>query len=275
MPQTTVNRQTVQLTHTMPSEWPWNLPEQKGSGYRKKLEGIKSSSELQQITRDAVAISPLKNANKKGFYSMPSEEAMDVIREFDTSQKDSDVVPIKVVRALASVLEDLTSLNAAISKSDLVYSTPPPASNRDSLEDQKWRKRMERLRLKSEETRYSNLTNNLPHVKEDDVTVRSMTYAASVGLNMIVAPISFGVFMYFFSGQIFSWVSNYEETDRSPNKTDIRRVITGVVSGVVMLFIEMILFVIRTHAIEKSVREKAKRKKVSPFGYTKPAASSN
>eukprot|EP00957_Ditylum_brightwellii_P038515 2911118-Ditylum_brightwellii.AAC.1 len=63
-----------------------------------------------------------------------------------------------------------------------------------------------------------------------------MTYAASVGLNMIVAPISFGVFMYFFAGQIFHWVAGeegqFDPRTSAANKTDIRRVIAGVVSGV-------------------------------------------
>lgn len=255
------------------SKWPWNLPEKHGSGFCKELEGIKLTSELIQINRDVLAISATKNTNLNSFYSMPTEEAKEIIREFDARQKDSDVMPFKVIRALTSILEDLTPLNEAIAKSNLVYSSQRPVSKEDSPEEQKWRKRMERLRLKAEETRYSNLTKNLPHVKEDDVTMRSMTYAASVGLNMIVAPISFGVFMYFFAGQIFSWVGSSEIDIDTPQKTDIRRVITGVVSGVIMLFIEMILFVIRTHTLEKSVRQKAKRKKISPFGYVKPATT--
>ena len=38
-----------------------------------------------------------------------------------------------------------------------------------------------------------------------------------------------------------------------------------------MLFVEMILFVIRTHAMDESILKKRKTKKLSPFGYTKPS----
>jgi hypothetical protein len=64
---------------------------------------------------------------------------------------------------------------------------------------------------------------------EDDVTTKSMTYAASVGLNMIVAPISFGVFMYFFAGAIFGWMTGNDdrESSRPHHQTDIKSVITG------------------------------------------------
>ena len=85
---------------------------------------------------------------------------------------------------------------------------------------------MDRLRLRAEEARYKKLTQNLDTYVEDDVTTKSMTYAASVGLNMIVAPLSFGVFMYFFAGAIFGWMSGDEE-EVNPRKTDIKSVITG------------------------------------------------
>jgi len=122
--------------------------------------------------------------------------------------------------------------------------------------------------LKNEETKYGKLTSNLQSKKnEDDITAKSMTYAASVGLNMIVAPISFGCFMYFFAGGIFDYFLEDEFSSRTLGGTDIKRVIVGVVSGVVMLFIEMILFVIRTHEFEAHQRRKQKKKNgTQPFG---------
>jgi len=97
-----------------------------------------------------------------------------------------------------------------------------------------------------------------------------MTYAASVGLNMIVAPISFGVFMYFFAGSIFNRFFGSDNDNDTSGNVDIKRVIAGVVSGVCMLFVEMILFVIRSHELDSSVRKKGKRKenRANPFGYT-------
>lgn len=63
-----------------------------------------------------------------------------------------------------------------------------------------------------------------------------MTYAASIGLNMIIAPLSFGCFMYFFAGGVMHlfWGSDDDE-NRHPtqiNAPDIKRVIIAVVSGV-------------------------------------------
>jgi len=85
---------------------------------------------------------------------------------------------------------------------------------------------------------------------------------------MVVAPLSFGVFMYFFAGSIFNRF--FDSDDRVNENIDIRRVIAGVVSGVFMLFVEMILFVIRSHELDASVRKKGRRRenRANPFGYT-------
>jgi hypothetical protein len=148
------------------------------------------------------------------------------------------------------------------------------SSQNSNNSDPKFQKRLERLRLQNEERSYLNLTTNLKtaaSLKDDNVTVKSMTYAASVGLNMIVAPISFGVFMYFFAGSIFNRFFGSDNDDKDNNgDIDIKRVIAGVVSGVFMLFVEMILFVIRSHELDASVRKKSKRRenRANPFGYT-------
>ena len=149
------------------------------------------------------------------------------------------------------------------------------SSQNSNNSDPKFQKRLERLRLQDEERSYLNLTTNLKtaaSLKDDNVTVKSMTYAASVGLNMIVAPISFGVFMYFFAGSIFNrFFGSDDDGDNDKNgDIDIKRVIAGVVSGVFMLFVEMILFVIRSHELDASVRKKSKRRenRANPFGYT-------
>lgn len=149
------------------------------------------------------------------------------------------------------------------------------SSQNSKNSDPKFQKRLERLRLQDEERSYLNLTTNLKtaaSLKDDNVTVKSMTYAASVGLNMIVAPISFGVFMYFFAGSIFNRFFGSDNDDDNENNgdIDIKRVIAGVVSGVFMLFVEMILFVIRSHELDASVRKKSKRRenRANPFGYT-------
>ena len=79
--------------------------------------------------------------------------------------------------------------------------------------------------------------------------------------------------MYFFAGSIFSRFFDSEidiNARTNMNQIDIRRVIAGVVSGVFMLFVEMILFVIRSHELDASVRKKGRRKenRANPFGHT-------
>lgn len=150
-------------------------------------------------------------------------------------------------------------------------------------------KRLERLRLHTEERSYSRLTTNIQHPaahrSADDITVKSMTYAASVGLNMIVGPLAFGTFMYFFAGGVLdhfflgdttTTTNNYNSSNHYSGHSgagggvDVRRVIAGVLSGAFMLFVEMILFVIRSHELDASVRKKGKRAeyRANPFGYT-------
>ena len=253
----------------MPSKWPWGLPERKKNASGKILEGIESTPTLRSVLSKAV---DERNNSKDGtFYSMPPDEAVALLEKF-LSEKDACAVPLEVIRAATSLLKDPTDLNAALS-TKLVFSEPVPPSTKTEEEARRFQKRMDRLRLRAEESRYKALTGNIDTYVAQDVTVKSMTYAASVGLNMIVAPISFGVFMYFFAGQIFSWISATPHVELRPHEVDIRRVIAGVVAGVAMLFIEMILFVIRTHTMDKSSRKKAEQMKtISPFGYAKPNA---
>lgn len=90
---------------------------------------------------------------------------------------------------------------------------------------------------------------------------------------MIVAPVTFGVFMYFFAGSIFGRFFPDNHANTHGNNVDIRQVIAGVISGVILLFIEMILFVIRSHELDASVRKKKRKKEYrsNPFGYTSRA----
>jgi len=75
--------------------------------------------------------------------------------------------------------------------------------------------------------------------------------------------------MYFFAGGILNRFFDNPNSNRGGN-IDIRSVIAGVISGVFMLFVEMILFVIRSDTLDTAVRKKSKRKenRANPFGYT-------
>lgn len=213
---------------------------------------------------------------KNALASMPISTAKQTLIDFQ-KESNAPAIPLSVIRAMYSILpaSDLVKLDRAIgnNSSSLIF-TDPPADTEDTPEARRFKKRMDRLRMQAEEKRYHKLTSNLDHVVDDDVTTKSMTYAASVGLNMIVAPISFGVFMYFFAAQIFSWVAggDAEEGAYAKDKVDIKGVIAGVISGVFMLVVEMLLFVIRSHTFDKEITKKKKKKTLSPFGYSKPDA---
>jgi len=196
---------------------------------------------------------------------MTIEEARCILSKYLDSPHD-DTFPICAVNAILLLNPKLVDqMEKAISKSKLRFT----GSTSEIVENKKWENRMERLRLKLEESKYTKLTSNLDTAVADDINVRSMTYASSVGLNMIVAPISFGVFMFFFSGHVFGWGL---EAELRPGHVDSRKVITAVVSGVIMLFIEMILFVIRSHEFDASITKKKKSNDLNPFGYSKKRA---
>uniref|UniRef100_A0A6T6FH22 Uncharacterized protein n=1 Tax=Craspedostauros australis TaxID=1486917 RepID=A0A6T6FH22_9STRA len=174
----------------------------------------------------------------------------------------------------------LQQLEQALRSSSLVFTMTgqpneeqlnQPLTQEEERQKQKFQKRMERLRLLKEENKYYRLTTNINasnNIADDDITTKSMTYAASVGLNMIIAPISFGTFMYFFAGSLLDWIfAGSFEAPKNNNAPDIKRVLIGVVSGVAMLFIEMILFVIRTHELERHTRKKNKNAAKKPFGH--------
>jgi len=202
--------------------------------------------------------------------------------------KHDDFLPLSDIQAIKYLINNssqsdnnkktqlIHQLETALQTTKLSFQPKPQPTT-----DPAFTKRLERLRLQDEERSYNNLTTNLKtasSIKDDNITAKSMMYATSVGLNMVVAPITFGIFMYFFAGSIFSrfFDSEIDINDRtSMNQIDIRRVIAGVVSGVFMLFVEMILFVIRSHELDASVRKKSRRKenRANPFGHTRKNAA--
>ena len=204
----------------------------------KTLAGVKATPELLSllsvcITKSAAATEKsssqdaLNSAVALAKAPLPLNEVLSLLK----SRSDNDIISLQVVRAMYSVLQSdtksLKNLESSLAQTRLVYSSPSPPE-KDTEEQKRFQKRMERLRLRAEEVCYMKLTQNLDTTVEDDVTTKSMTYAASVGLNMIVAPLSFGVFMYFFAGALFGWVVGDEGRELQPHQTDIKSVITGV-----------------------------------------------
>jgi len=282
--------------------------------YKKRLEGVHATDDLKQLLtlakeKSAAASSNSANADEAAEYvpgrPLTTDQAASLLQKFqltETSSSSDDYLPIRVVRAMEVVFQqqDETAAAAAASgknphellqqalhRTRLVFTPPPPSVDDDTVDEslltpqqRKFRKRLQRLRLRREQDRYSALTQNLGGsvaVQDDGITVKSMTYAASIGLNMIVAPLTFGVFMYFFAGALLDkfWPA---DPSAKPNSTDIKRVIAGVTSGVLMLFIEMILFVIRTHEMDKALRRKQRKssrlgQQQGPFGYYTAATS--
>jgi hypothetical protein len=263
--------------------------------HKKRLEGVQGTRELVELLQEALLIARKNDTSSSSASSSSFANARSVLLDFDATgittnknKEDAFTLPIKVIAAMKAVLSSTTADNNRVeqalqtSRTQLVFTSPPKASaeETENMEKQqkKYQKRMDRLRLQQEETKYSKLTSNLGKVvKDDDVTTKSMTYAASIGLNMIVAPLSFGVLMYFFAGSLLDYFYPTVQSKSAAltNSPDIRKVIMGVISGVAMLFIEMILFVIRTDEMDKAIRKKGKKRKQGPFGYYSSATTKN
>ena len=241
----------------------------------KVLEGVRLTDSLkeclieaQRRANDVMSELPLGPSSTKRsslLSPMTLQQARSQLTEY---HQENDTLPIAIIRAMFLLLGDERVEQALSTTSQQLAFTPMIPLDRDAPQQQKWKQRMQRLALLQEERSYSKLTNNLGKVVQDDVSIRSMTYAASIGLNMIVAPISFGVFMYFFAGGIidYVWAQPNDNARLAASTVDNRKVICGVISGVVMLIVEMLLFVIRTHEMDKAMRKKKKKKAVKPFG---------
>eukprot|EP00555_Chaetoceros_dichaeta_P008521 CAMPEP_0198258738 /NCGR_PEP_ID=MMETSP1447-20131203/8078_1 /TAXON_ID=420782 /ORGANISM="Chaetoceros dichaeta, Strain CCMP1751" /LENGTH=312 /DNA_ID=CAMNT_0043945923 /DNA_START=33 /DNA_END=971 /DNA_ORIENTATION=+ len=219
-------------------------------------------------------------------YIDEKEEEEDVNDE--STSPSSNSIPLNVIHATRSLIHHHNSKQSnetpspspptllmeleqsLLNAGKLIFHTNTPKQTEASkTHDAAYQRRLERLRFLSQERDYTKLTSNLDTTVAADVSVKSMMYATSVGLNMIVAPITFGVFMYFFSGALFGYWDGAIEHDKNSGKLDIRKVIIGVISGVAMMFIEMILFVIRNHEMDRHVTKKMKNEKRNPFGYVK------
>jgi Endoplasmic reticulum-based factor for assembly of V-ATPase len=234
--------------------------------YKKKLEGVSVNTAILEIWKECYSNVHVGHSLVSVAGNIQKKQAMQVLKEGPHPNQDPKYVPLKIVSALHTLVQGADSLDKALEGTTLFF-TPPPVEQEETDERRRFNQRMKKLRLQHEESKYVRLTNNLQHEVHDDITAKSMTYAASVGLNMIVAPLSFGCFMYFFAGGVFDYFLGEEFSSRTTGGTDIKRVIVAVISGVIMLFIEMTLFVIRTHEVEAAqLKKKKKKKAVQPFG---------
>lgn len=225
----------------------------------KKFLGVK-------LTRDVEnALSEIVNLAQKNHHQEDSDTK--TLSDMLSTAKTAGTIPLKamtIAKSLNPSTELLEKLNVSLEGTSLAYEAVP--SETVTADQESYQQRIARLKLKQEERRYSTLTKNLDHSKSDDATIKSMMYAASVGANMIVAPISIGILMYFFSGKLFDFVIPGYRPE--PGKIDIHGVIAGVITGVIMLFIEMILFVIRNHEMDRFISKKTKEQsQMNPFGY--------
>lgn len=234
--------------------------------YKKRLEGVESTPELQKLLQQALDKTTTASSSNND-----THESTTILQDYlqQSTPKCTNIIPFPVLRAAATMV----NLDPALSRTHLAYTQPPPFDPAR----QAYVQRLERLRLQQEERNYSKLTRNvMKHAQpQDDITAKSMTYAASIGLNMIVAPLSFGCFMYFFCGNLFGWNNDNDNTDNQQHNPvyQIRRVMVSVISGVVMLIVEMLLFVIRSHEMDKATRQKQKAQTPQPFGqYTSRTA---
>lgn len=228
---------------------------------RKKLEGISLTEDLKKVLDKICHDCQSDDAD---FYQL------DATLKDVTSKQFISISAISLAKSILlkkrpSDINTLHVLSNSLNGTKLCFSQP---QNQNGTTEE-YTKRINRLKLQQQERNYLKLTSNLDKTPADDATIKSMMYAATIGANMIVAPISIGVLMYFFAGKLFSFIT--PDYTREEGKVDIPGMIAGVITGAMMLFIEMILFVIRNHEMDKFVTKKMKKGK-HPFGYDKKAA---
>lgn len=224
--------------------------------------------------------------NSTSFSSLPLI-AVRALRSVFVHLNDEELIRNKEYKTNNSPQQDeqrkkqqspLHRLELALSRTQLCFKNKKcdekNSSEQIRLSKERYKTRMERLRMRSDERKYTKLTSNIDRYVADDVSVKGMMYATSIGLNMIVAPIATGTVMFFFAGALFNWIEGDNDgvagkSNRNNNGAiDIKRIIAGVVSGVAMLIIEMVLFVIRSHEMDRHVCKKVKIKgEENPFGF--------
>ena len=129
-----------------------------------------------------------------------------------------------------------------------------PASTRTPTEEVSYRARLDMLNRKVLDRQYASLTGslgsstNLYGVKSMDGAgvadeVNKLGNSGAIAANMIIAPVCFGAFLYSFMGPLFPGRVVAE------GDVDTVLVVVAVLGGVALLFIEMILFVIRSDTI--------------------------
>lgn len=179
--------------------------------------------------------------------------ALRALQESLLCSRGDDVGTIDRNLLCASVRRSSSStLSSGSNKKSIIFAPEATSAKKNArLPDEgEWKARMAHLSRVADDRNYGKLTNNISLYQPptDEITGRSMTYAASIGLNMIVAPISFGAFIYGFGFHVLRGWGGQEG-----------RILLSVICGVMMMFIEMILFVIRSDAVEKEAGKKKKR----------------
>ena len=134
------------------------------------------------------------------------------------------------------------------------YSEDETSNNtRTPKEEELYKRRIAMLRLKSENSDYKSLTGNLHKINQSNKTdensmaneFNKLGNTAALALNMMIGPIVVGCFLYTFCSGLFS--NNNDTNNNNANNTSL--IIFSVLGGVALLFIELILFVIRTDAM--------------------------
>ncbi|KAL7434853.1 hypothetical protein ACHAXM_004396 [Skeletonema potamos] len=174
-----------------------SLLETKGEGTSATLISTTpvSSSPSESLARAAKAKEQLSSL-------MTVKEASSILQSALNNAAVDAALPLSGILALQSLIQSSQTdtktktqqsqdLEAALHQTKQLsfQKSSTSTSNSKQSTDPKFQKRLERLRLQDEERSYLNLTTNLKtaaSLKDDNVTVKSMTYAASVGLNMIL-----------------------------------------------------------------------------------------
>ena len=142
------------------------------------------------------------------------------------------------------------SLRSALRGTKLVF----PAPVREATPDPAVATRREMLARRAEHREYATLVSSVHRapVRPEERVGASLRHQYTIGANMVVAPVASSFICYILSKSLVEKATS--------------RVVAGLMGGIVMLFVEMILYIARAYMVDHQADRRKRRKPSGQFG---------
>ena len=142
------------------------------------------------------------------------------------------------------------SLRSALRGTKLVFPAPTPHTTPDPAVAT----RREMLARRAEHREYATLVSSVHRapVRPEERVGASLRHQYTIGANMVVAPVASSFICYILSKSLVEKATS--------------RVVAGLMGGIVMLFVEMILYIARAYMVDHQADRRKRRKPSGQFG---------